>query len=77
MAKAPKRFIDDLGTLNDVDVFNDVYKDIYPPKLELNVKLSGTILKLRNQCKRWSVCFLIFLISVIFPLFYRSHALHW
>ena len=28
---ATKRFIDDLGTLNDGGVFNDVYKDIYPP----------------------------------------------
>ena len=37
-----KRFIDDLGTLNDGDVFNDVYKDIYPPKLQLKVEHSGT-----------------------------------
>ena len=28
---ATKRFIDDLGTLNDGSVFNDVYKNIYPP----------------------------------------------
>ena len=27
--QANKRFIDDLGTLNDGGVFNDVYKDIY------------------------------------------------
>ena len=27
---ATKRFNDDLGTLNDEGVFNDVYKDIYP-----------------------------------------------
>ena len=33
---ATKRFIDDLGTLNDRGVFNDVYKDIYPPKLHAN-----------------------------------------
>ena len=29
--RTTERFIDDLGTLNDVGVFNDVYKDIYPP----------------------------------------------
>ena len=30
-------FIDDLGALNDESVFNDVYKDIYPPKIQLKV----------------------------------------
>ena len=39
---AIKRFIDDLGILNDGGVFNDVYKDIAPPKLQLKVKYSGT-----------------------------------
>ena len=34
---ATERFIDDLGTLNDGGVFNDVYKDIYPPELQLNL----------------------------------------
>ena len=33
---ATKRFIDDLGTLIDGGVFNDVYKDIYPPELRAN-----------------------------------------
>ena len=33
---AVKRFIDNLGTLNDRSVFNDVYKDIYTPELQLN-----------------------------------------
>ena len=32
-----KRFIDDLCTLNDVGAFNDVYKDIYSPELQLKV----------------------------------------
>ena len=39
---ATKRFIDDLGTLNDGDVFSDVYKDIYPSELQLKVEQSGT-----------------------------------
>ena len=39
---ATKRFIDDLDTLNDGCVFNDVYKDIYPPELQLKVEHSGT-----------------------------------
>ena len=39
---ATKRFIDDLGTLNDGGLFDDVYKDIYPPKLQLKVEHSGT-----------------------------------
>ena len=30
---ATKPLIDDLGILNDGDVFNDVYKDIYPTEL--------------------------------------------
>ena len=33
---ATKRFIDDLSTLIDGGVFNDVYKDIYPPELRAN-----------------------------------------
>ena len=39
---ATKRFIDDLGTLNDGDVFSDVCKTIYPPELQLKVEHSGT-----------------------------------
>ena len=39
---ATKRFIDDLGTLNDGEVFNDVYKGIYAPELQLKVEHSGT-----------------------------------
>ena len=34
---ATKRFIDDLGTLNDRGVFKDAYKDIYSPELQLKV----------------------------------------
>ena len=37
-----KSFIHDLGTLNDGDVSNDVYKDIYPLELQLKVEHSGT-----------------------------------
>ena len=37
-----KRFIYDLGTLNDGSVFNDVYKDMYSPELHLKVEHSGT-----------------------------------
>ena len=39
---ATKRFIDDLGTLNDAGAFNDVYKDIYSPELQLKVEHSST-----------------------------------
>ena len=39
---ATKRFIDDLGTLNDAGAFNDVYKDICSPELQLKVEHSGT-----------------------------------
>ena len=39
---ATKRSIDDLGTLNNGGAFNDVYKDIYPPELQLKVEHSGT-----------------------------------
>ena len=39
---ATKRFIDDLGTLNDGGAFNDFYKDIYPTELQLKVEHSGT-----------------------------------
>ena len=31
-----------IGTLNDGNVLNDVYKDIYPPVLQLKVEHSGT-----------------------------------
>ena len=35
---AIKCFIDDLGTLNDGDVLNDVYRDICPSELQLTVE---------------------------------------
>ena len=38
--RATKRFIDDLGTLNNEGVFNDVYKDIY--SLNYNFEHTGT-----------------------------------
>ena len=37
-----KRFVDDLGTFNDEGVFNDFYKDICPPELQMKVEHSGT-----------------------------------
>ena len=37
---ATERFIDDLGTFNDVVVFNHVYKDIYRRELQLKVEHS-------------------------------------
>ena len=39
---ATKRFIDDLGTLNDGCVLNNIYKGIYPSELQLNVEHAGT-----------------------------------
>ena len=34
---ATKHFINDLGTINDEGVTNDIYKDIYPPELRLKL----------------------------------------
>ena len=57
---AAKRFIDYLGTLNDGGVFNDVYKGVYLPQLQLKVKHSGTHTTFLNlditvKDKRWSI----------------------
>ena len=38
-----KRFIDDLGTLKDRGIFNNVYKDIYSPELQLKLEHSTTL----------------------------------
>ena len=46
---ASKHFIDDLDTLNDGGVFNDIYKDIYPTVLQLKVEHSGTHATLLNS----------------------------
>ena len=46
---ATKLFIDDLNTLNDRGVFNDVYKDIYSPELQLIVEYSGTFATFLNM----------------------------
>ena len=35
-----KLFIDDLGNINHRGVFNDIYKDIYLPVLQMKVELS-------------------------------------
>jgi len=37
-----KRFIDDLCTINDGNLFRDIYKDIYPEELELKLEHSGS-----------------------------------
>ena len=37
-----KRFIDDLCALNDGNLFDQVYRDIYPDELELKQEHSGT-----------------------------------
>ena len=37
-----KRLIDDPSTLNDGEVFNDVYKDIYRSELQLKVEHSDS-----------------------------------
>ena len=42
---ATKRVIDDLGTLNDGGIFNDVYKDIYSP---LKILLQAYILIIKR-----------------------------
>ena len=47
---ATKRFIDDLGTLKDGGLFNDVYKETYSPVLRLKVEHSGTHATLLNLC---------------------------
>ena len=51
---ATKRFINDLGTLNDGGVLLFRKTSIYPPELQLKVehlKYSYHFLKLRNHCK--------------------------
>ena len=37
-----KRFIDDLCAINDGNLFQSVYKEIYPDELELKVEHSGS-----------------------------------
>ena len=53
-----KRFIDNLSTLNDGVELNDIYKDIYLPKLKLKIEHSGiqaTFLNLDITVTKWSV----------------------
>ena len=69
---ATKRFIYDLGTLNDGGVFNDVYKDIYPPELQLKVEHSGTyatFLNLDITLKDGVFVYKLFDVSDAFPFF--------
>ena len=76
---ARKRFIDDLGTLNDGGVFNDVYKKICPPELQLKVEHSGTnatFLNLDITVKDGVFIYKLFDKRDAFPFFYCSHALH-
>ena len=37
-----KRFIDDLCTMNDGGIFETIYREIYPPELDLKIEHSGT-----------------------------------
>ena len=37
-----KRFIDDLVTLNDGGLFGKVFREIYPPELDLKLEHSGS-----------------------------------
>ena len=73
-----KRFIDGLEILNDRGVFNDIYKENYPPELQLKVQHSGihvTFLNLDITIKD-GVLFTNFLIGVMLFLFYCLHTLH-
>ena len=67
-----QRFIDDLGTLNDESVFNDVCKDIYPPELQLKADTflyPCHFVRLKYYCKRWSVRLQTFYNRDAFPFF--------
>ena len=69
---ATKRFIDDLGSLNDGGVFNDVYKDIYPPELQPKVEHSdahATFLNLDITIKDGGFVYKLFDKRVVFPFF--------
>ena len=68
---ATKCFIDDLGTLNDGGVFN-IYRDIYPPELQLKVEHSGThttFLNLDVTAKDGVFIYKIFIKHDAFPFF--------
>ena len=67
-----KHFADDLVTLNDGDVFNDFYKDIYPPELQLTVQPSGahaTFLNLSIIVKDGMFIYKLFDKRDVFPFF--------
>ena len=70
--QATQRFIDDLGTLSDGGVFNDVYKDIYLPELKLKAEHSGknaTFLNLNIIVKDGAFLYKIFDKRNAFPFF--------
>ena len=73
---ASKRFIDDLGTLNDGGVLNDVYKDIYLPESQLKIEHCGahaTFLNTDITVKDGVFVYRLFDKHDAI----RSHALHW
>ena len=43
------RFIDDLLTINDDNLFSENFRDIYPKELQLNVESSGDSVNFINQ----------------------------
>ena len=70
--QATQRFIDDLGTLNDGGVFNDVYKDIYLPELKLKAEYAGknaTFLNLDIMVKDEAFLYKLFDKRDAFPFF--------
>ena len=73
---ATKLFIDVHGILNDRGVISDVYKDTYPPELQLKVEHSGThatFLNLDIAVKDGVFVYKLFVKCDAFP-FYRTHA---
>ena len=69
---AAKRFIDDLGSLKDGGVFNDVYKYIYSRELELKIEHSGThatFLNLDNTVKDGVFIYKLLISVMLFPFF--------
>ena len=67
-----KCFIDDFGTLNDGGVFNDVYRDICPPELQLKFEHSGkhaTFLNLDIIIKDGVLIYNLFYMLDAFPFF--------
>ena len=69
---AAKHFIDDLGSLEDGGVFNDIYKYIYSRELELKIEHSGThttFLNLDNTVKDGVFIYKLLISVMFFPFF--------